>query len=233
MKLINNMASSTMNTFLGAIALSLATITPTFAENAPSSSDKAELQQKAQNYAICAALSKGSEQQTYTDKLTALLKQQNTKQQKSYSDQQISELSTNKISELKRNFREYSEQSQNKLYGKLCRDSLKMDENFVGLEFKELPLSLQQKMRSIATCALISDSLQLKQQAKQLTAANTLIMVAAGLNGRNQALSQLTELHNSIIEELKPLSEEQIKAQFNKSCSAVQQIQQQRHNAKP
>lgn len=202
-------------------------------ETAQTTAEKAKIQQQAQSYAICAALSNPQQKQKFSDKLVTLLKKQNQKETKNYTNKQIDTLSASKITELEKNFQEYSPASRQKLHDKLCQGTFEMDENFVGLEFRELPASLQQKMRSIATCAVLSNSFQLKQQAKQLTAANTLIMVAAGLNGREQALSQLTELHDSIIEELKQLSEEQIKTQFKESCEAVKQIQQQRKQQKP
>ncbi|CAN8140503.1 conserved exported hypothetical protein [uncultured Thiomicrorhabdus sp.] len=221
----------TLKKILAGLALSFVSCLPAQAQSADAAqnnAEKAKVQQQAQKYAICAALSDKPEKQKFSNQLITLLQQQNPNGDQSFSDQQINELSTKKITELEKNFQEYSSASRQKLHDKLCQENLKMDENFVGLGFQELPPSLQQKMRSIATCALLSNSFQLKQQAKQLTAANTLIMVAAGLNGREHAMKQLTELHTKIIEELKQLPEEQVKAEFQTSCEAVQQIQQQR-----
>lgn len=221
----------TLKKILAGLALSFVSCLPAQAQSADAAqnnAEKAKVQQQAQKYAICAALSDKPEKQKFSGQLIALLQQQNQKENKAFSDQQIDELSTKKIADLENNFSEYSIASREKLHGKLCQGPFKMDENFVGLSFQELPASLQQKMRSIATCALLSNSFQLKQQAKQLTAANTLIMVAAGLNGREHAMKQLTELHTKIIEELKQLPEEQVKAEFQTSCEAVQKIQQQR-----
>lgn len=187
--------------------------------------EQIQLQQQAQNYAICAALGNETQQQQFIDKMVALL-QKNMAEQK-IDDKQLRQVSLAKITQLRNSYMDYSPQSRSKLFDKVCSKPVTMDENFIGLQYQELPSTLQDKISTIASCALLSDSFGLKQQAKQLTAANTLIMIAAGLNGRNQALNQLTILHTQIIKELKTLPQEQIKGRFEQSCHEVQAMQNQ------
>ncbi|BBP46803.1 hypothetical protein THMIRHAS_21760 [Thiosulfatimonas sediminis] len=215
--------------FLASTTLSFSTFAADPSKSQANTIEKPTIQQQTQMFAICAALGDSNQQQQFKEKLTTLLENENADKKQGLSQQQINQSSANKIAILQRNYADYSSTSRELLFAKACQnDNFVMDENFTGLAIEQLPTNLQQKIRSIATCALISHSLQLQQQAQQLTAANTLIVIAAGLNGRNQALEELAELHNKIIAELKQLPEAQVKVQFEQSCGEVQKIQQER-----
>ncbi|MBF6056981.1 MULTISPECIES: hypothetical protein [Thiomicrorhabdus] len=112
--------------------------------------------------------------------------------------------------------------SQSKLFEKACRpQEVKMDENFVGLKIGELPKELQEKISDIATCAVLSEQFGLKDQAKKLTAANLLIVVVGGLNGKNAAVQELRTLYRSTAQVTTILTPEQKKAQMEESCTKV------------
>ncbi|WP_319379569.1 hypothetical protein [Thiomicrorhabdus sp.] len=112
--------------------------------------------------------------------------------------------------------------SQSKLFEKACRpENVKMDENFVGLRIGEFPKELQDKISDIATCAILSKQFGYQDQAKKLTAANLLIVVVGGLNGKNAAVNELRSLYRSTTQVTSILTPEQKKAQMEESCTRV------------
>ncbi|MBO1923926.1 hypothetical protein [Thiomicrorhabdus sp. 6S3-12] len=184
--------------------------------------DSRQLKQQEQRYAICAALAETQQRQQFTQKLLTLHQQNNP----SVPTDDRQKWVRQKIATFERSYHEYSPQSKQKLFGKIClTENLQTDENFKGLQVSELPESLQSKIHIIATCALISNSYGLKQQAQKLTAANTLIIIAGGMNGKNQALQQLARIHQEVTNELKSLDKTQLKNQFTTSCNQVKKMQ--------
>ena len=209
------------------IALSISSFSA-LAQPQLSDDDKNKLQQ-AQNLALCAALGNNVQQKEYAGKLLDFLEEGNQKDKK-FSREQLIDMSTTKIEQLKRNFDTYSVASRDKLFNKVCPTPAKMNDNFQGLGIAELPKELQQQITDIASCALLSESIKRHQQAQQLTAANTMIVAGAGVNGRNEAVHQLTGLHEKLITEFKTKKQDELKVLFENSCSAVQKLQQQRKN---
>ncbi|QKI88480.1 hypothetical protein [Thiomicrorhabdus xiamenensis] len=186
------------------------------------STDARQLKQQEQRYAICAALAEPQQRQQFTQKLRKLHQQNNP----SIAADEQEKLVAQKIEPFERSYREYSSQSKQKLFDKIClNENLQTNENFKGLQVSELPESLQNKIHIIATCALISNSYGLKQQAQKLTAANTLIIIAGGMNGKNQALQQLAGIHQEVTNELKTLDKTQLKNKFTTSCNQVKKMQ--------
>lgn len=184
--------------------------------------DSRQLKQQEQRYAICAALAEPQQRQQFTQKLLKLHRQNNP----SVATDEQEKLVVQKITPFERSYREYSPQSKQKLFNKIClTENLKTDENFSGLQVSEFPHSLQNKIHIIATCALISNSYGLKKQAQKLTAANTLIIIAGGMNGKNQALQQLARIHQEVTNELKPLDKTELKDKFTTSCNQVKKMQ--------
>lgn len=185
----------------------------------------------AQVYTLCAALGNEKQEREFAAKLVDILQQNNPQTQK-LSNDQIIDLSVNNIEQVKNNFAQYSVKSRDKLYQKACKGTLPTDEDFQGLLIEDLPKETQQKITNIASCSVLSQSVQRNEQAQKLNTLNVMLLVNSGVNGRNEAVHQLTQLNQNLVTEFKQMNQEQLKARYQQSCGEVQKLQQQMQQQK-
>ncbi|MBN2646427.1 MAG: hypothetical protein JXR44_01420 [Thiotrichales bacterium] len=203
-------------TYIGYLSLSLFTSQTVYAQATNSHSPE------LQRYALCAALSSNTQKNEFSQALIQVLQTAKIAPNSAQAKQQAEQ----RIQVLEQTFSVYPLTSKQKLFNRLCLDLQKpIDQNFAGLKIEEMPVAIQEKISLIAECALLSERNDLAAQAKQLTAANALIVIAAGINGKNQALIELKQVHQSLNETFGKLTPEQLQQRFTRSCNEVQALQ--------